>query len=134
MNKKKYGLLIFFLIALTAWIAWRATEPNSYQAGPDESFVHPYPWEYTVWMFVFGVAVIGLLSFRKPLWSFVGSTAAFGLAAFSLTLLVLGIMHSPPVHGSLLFVMFYCGAGLLFISGYTCAIWRSEARGVKDAT
>ena len=127
MNKK-YGLLIFLLVALTAWIAWKATEPNPYTYGPDESFVHPYPWQYAVWMFVYGTVVIGLLSFKKPLWSFIGATVAFGLAAFSFTILILGAMHSPPVHDSLFYVMFFTSIGLLFFSGYTCAIWRIGTR------
>ena len=126
MARNGYGFLIVLFVALTAWIAWRATEPNPYPYDPEGNFVHAYPWQYPALMFVLGLLVIGLLSFRKPLWSFVGATLAFCVTTALFTMLALTLMHSPPVHGSLFFTTFFCGAGLLFVSGYTCAVWRSE--------
>jgi len=132
-TRKKYAFLIFLLVTLTAWVAWRATEPNPYWHDPDVPQVHIYPWQYPALMFVFGLVVIGLLSFRKPLWSFVGATLAFGTAAGLLVVLALTFMHSLPVHGTLFFVALFCSVGLLFVSGYTCAIWRSGASSNKGA-
>ena len=126
MTRNRYGFLIVFFVALTAWIAWSATEPNSYIYDLEELRVHSYPWQYPAWMFVLGVVVIGLLSFKKPLWSFIGATLAFAVTAVLFTMLSATFMHSPPVHDSLFLATFFCGAGLLFVSGYTCAVWRSE--------
>lgn len=95
---------------------------------------HPDAWKYAVWMFVYGLVAIGLLSFKKPLAAFVGATLAFALAAFSIVVLISGFRVFVPVHGSLTLVMFLCSLGLLFYSGYTFAVWTIESRARKTAS
>ncbi len=158
LGAKKYApqvsLGILFLACQLADIIW----PNLVLLGIETlqvvpgitvmtplDFVH-YPYSHSLiaillWSSVFGVfywllnrsgtkaaIIIGLLSFKSALWSFVGAIAALGLASSSFTILALGMMHSPPVHGSLFFVMFFSSVALVFYSGYTCAIWRSGPR------
>lgn len=132
---KRTGLLLVVLTGLTIFIAWSATEPNQYLMSPStEPAPQPYPWTYPAWMVFFGFVVIGLSSFKTPLARFVGASISFLLGAFLVMILGMTVMHSPPVHDNLLYVIFFSSVGLLFYLGYTCAIWRSNSQGNNSAS
>lgn len=127
---KRFFYLLLAVLALTAWIAWLASEPDPYLERFEEDFEHPYPWLYPAWMFVVGLITAGLLGLSRPAWSFFGTVAAFGLTAASFIALLLSIMHSHPVHEALLLVMLCASGALLFVAGYRFAFWRK----VEDET
>lgn len=125
--KKRTGFLLVLLVALTVFVAWKATEPNPFYAGRDmDSFVHPYPWFYLGWMIAFSSLIFGISFLKRPLIRFVGALVAFLLGAFLTTILIFTVMHAPPVHDEMLLVVFFISSALLFYSGYTCALWRSK--------
>ena len=121
---KKLGFLSITVVVLTAWIGWLAAAPDPYLVRYEESFDEPYPWLYPVWTLVVGVGAVLFLSPLRPIWSFFGAVAAFGLTAASFVALVFSIMHSHPVHESLLMVMLFASGALLFLAGYRFALWR----------
>jgi hypothetical protein len=134
MNKRT-GFLLVVLMSLTLFIAWSATEPNQFLMRPGtEPAPQPYPWTYPAWMLFFGSVVIGLSSFKKPLARFVGAAISFLFGAFLVVILGMTVMHSPPVHDNLLYVLFFSSLGLLFFSGYACAIWRSKSHDKDSAS
>ncbi len=126
---KQTGFLIVVLMSLTIFIAWSAMEPNQFLIQPGtEPDPQPYPWGYPAWMLFFSSLVIGASSFKNPLARFVGASISFLLGSFLVVTLGMTVMHSPPVHDNLLYVLFFSSLGLLFYSGYTCAIWRSKSQ------
>ena len=128
MNKRT-GFLFIVLAGLTAFIAWSATEPNEYMAHPGlEPAPQPYPWGYLAWMTVFSAVIVGTFVLKNPLARFIGSLFSFSLGAFLVVILAMSVMHSPPVHDRLLIIVFFSSLGLLFYSGYTCAIWLSKGQ------
>jgi xanthine/uracil permease len=82
---------------------------------------------------LFGTAVIGSVSFRKPLFRLVGVLVSFIFGGWLVVALAMTVMHSPPVHEDLLYVIFLSSLGLLFYLGYTFAIWRQQGSGHDDA-
>ena len=132
---KPNGLLLTVFAGLMLFIAWSATEPNQYLVGPDaEAAPQTYPWNYPAWLAAFAVAVIGSTSFSKPLTRFIGALFSFVFGACLVVLLAITVMHSPPVHVNLLYVMFFSSLGLLFYLGYTFAILRRQANGGRDVS
>jgi len=128
MNKQT-GFLLIVLMGLTVFIPWSATEPSQYMIRPGtEPAPQSYPWIYPAWMFGFGSVVIGLLSLKRPLSSFVGASLAFCRGAFLFTVFAMSAIHSPPVHDRLIYALFVTSLCLLFYSGYTCAVWRSKSQ------
>ena len=131
---RQSGLLLIVLMALTIFIAWSATEPNHYMMRPGtEPLPQPYPWNYPAWLVLFGIAVIGSVSFKKTLVRLVGVLVSFLFGGSLVVLLAMTVMHSPPVHEDLLYVIFLSSLGLLFYLGYTVAIWRQQGSGHDDA-
>ena len=132
---KQTGFLLVVLTGLTIFIAWSATEPNEYMIRPGfEQAPQPYPWAYLAWMALFSFVVIAASALKKPLARFIGALTAFLLGAYLVVILALSIMHSPPVHGRLLYVMFFSSLCLLFYSGYSCSVWRSKSRARDSAS
>ncbi len=127
MNKRIIVLLIT-LAGFVLFIASRANEPNAYLSGVrGDGVPQPYPWQYPAWLVAFGLVTIGSVSLRKPLTRLIGVLISFVFSACLVVLLAMSVMHSPPVHFDLLYVMFFASLGLLFYLGYTFAVWRQQA-------
>jgi len=127
--------MFLVLLGLIIFIAWSATEPNPYMIRPGtDPAPQSYPWGYPVWLLIFGIVVIGLSSLRAPRSRFVGAVVSFILGSLLSVELAMTSMHSPSVQGNLLYIMFFSSLGLLFYSGYTCAMWRSKSQASDSAS
>ncbi|MDJ0758341.1 MAG: hypothetical protein QNJ19_03040 [Woeseiaceae bacterium] len=126
MNRQT-TLLLVALTGLVLFIAVSATEPNDYLSRQgSEAAPQPYPWQYPVWLVVFGIVTIGSMNLSKTFARLIGVLISFVFSACLVVLLAMTVMHSPPVHINLLYVFFLSSLGLLFYLGYTFAVWRQE--------
>ncbi|MDJ0916173.1 MAG: hypothetical protein QNJ05_00315 [Woeseiaceae bacterium] len=127
MNRQT-ALLLVVLAGSVLFIGARATAPNAYLSTLGaEADPQAYPWQYPVWLIAFGLVAIGSMNLKRPLFRLVGVLVSFVFSACLVVLLAMTVMHSPPVHFDLLYLMFFASLGLLFYLGYVFAVWRHQA-------
>ncbi len=128
-------MLLVALAGFVLFIGFRATEPNAYPSAPGaEAGPQPYPWQYPIWLIAFGLVAIGSMNLKKPLSRLIGVLISFVFGACLVVLLTMTVMHSPPVHIDLLYLVFFASLALLFYLGYVFAAWRQHVRDADPPT
>ena len=134
--KRRSGILLLILFALTAIVAWWANEPNPYNRlamrATEDS---PYYWGYPLFVFGVGTLVVALLHLKSPKAQFVGAVSSLALCVAAFGISVMSVMHAPPVHTvATILIFFSVSLALLFLSGFTLGVWKSKRDGHDNAS